>query len=155
MSRILAMLFLAGILVGAPLARAENHDGPDCPYGEDCGGEEHPAPPAPPAPPMHPGPELSLCAGTFQGYYFNDPAPVQFQIDPAGRWGELHVTAWWKGGMWYGQGYCREQSPDQASIEIYFPNAPVHRGVVRDNGACVEMEGRIDYGNYFRLRRTY
>lgn len=118
--------------------------------GQDDPGQVDPAPAPTPTPVPH---QDNLCSGRFEGYYLDDPAPLSFKIRQNGQWGELQVTAWWRGGMWYGQGICRQDGPNSASIEIYFPGAPVHRGMIHGNGRHARMEGRIDFGRFFRLRR--
>ncbi len=169
MFRIFALFALTLMIFAAPV-KAGDFPG-QCPNGDQCQenpsdpgqedpgqedpGQEDPLPPEEePAPAPVPAPiQGSLCGGRFEGYYLDDPSRVTFQIRQSGQWGELQVTAWWRGGMWYGQGVCRQTDRYHASIEIYFPGAPVHRGVITGNRRHAQMEGRIDYGRFFRLHR--
>jgi hypothetical protein len=125
-------------------------------FGRDL----QPVPPTVPPiePPPHeipPPPPLvgNLCAGVFQGSYFGTPEILVFKIEAAGPDGDLHVESWWRGGYWRGQGHCWQRSPESASIELYFPGAPVHRGAIQTSGQYVVMDGQIDGGYSFRLFR--
>jgi len=121
---------------------------------QDEPGQGNPGYPGPGFPDHGGGHYGSLCSGGFEGYYYGQPFPVAFQIQENG-FGQLHVQAWYNGGFWVGQGVCHQMNPFQASFEIYFPNAPVHRGVMSRNqfGATV-MEGQLDFHGPFRLQRT-
>jgi hypothetical protein len=149
--RILAVFALLslGAVVPAMAGDFPPHDG--C-KGYGC-------PPNTPVPPPHniptpPPMQEGLCSGVFDGWYFGQPGPVTFVIQQVGPAGELAVTSYWRGGMWQGQGLCRQMNACQAAIELYFPGAPVHRGVVNtDPRGFAVMDGQIDFGFAFRLAR--
>ncbi len=163
MIRIFSVLIILAIATQANLAKAGDYpQDPNCQKGEDCTppgqdpgqgpGQDPGQGPQNPLPPL--GPQAGLCTGLFEGFYANDPAPVTFNIKQTGPMGELHVTAWQRGSMWYGQGNCRQVGPGQASIELYFPNAPVQRGVVNADAEYAIIDGQIDNGPAFHLRRS-
>jgi hypothetical protein len=110
-------------------------------------------------PPGHGGPGFHegyyrLCSGGFQGHYYGQPYPVAFLIQDNG-FGQLHVQAWYAGGYWVGQGVCRPLNPYQASFELYFPHAPIHRGMIsRDQFGGTVMQGQLDFHGPFQLQRT-
>lgn len=92
------------------------------------------------------------CAGGFQGFYGNG-APVAFLIQQVGY--QLQVQAWYGYGTYYGTGLCTQLNAWQASFELYFPGAPIHRGVISNpqRGLTV-MEGQLDFHYGFQLQRT-
>jgi hypothetical protein len=146
----LLVVFFAGHLTAA---RAGDFPGnADCPKGQDCspdqGGPQDPEPqPLPSA--------VGFCGGLYEGYYSHDPmAPVTFSIQESQREGDISVTAWWRGSMWHGQGFCHQTGPYQAAIEIYFPGAPAQRGMINSDGQYSILDGQIDGGPSFHLRRT-
>jgi hypothetical protein len=104
--------------------------------------------------PGHGGNFGSLCSGGFEGFYMGQPFPVAFLVQDNG-FGQLAVQSWFRGGSWFGQGVCRQINPFQAQFELYFPGAPVHRGVISRNqfGATI-MEGQLDFHGPFQLQRT-
>lgn len=104
--------------------------------------------------PGHGGNFTSICSGGFEGFYLGQPFPVAFLVQDNG-FGQLSVQAWFRGGMYWGQGVCQQFSPFQAQFELYFPGAPIHRGYITRNqfGATV-MEGQLDFNGPFQLQRT-
>jgi hypothetical protein len=102
--------------------------------------------------PGHGGHYNGLCAGGFQGFYGNG-FPVAFLIQQVG-YNQLQVQAWYGGGMFYGTGLCAQINGYQASFELYFPGAPIHRGVISTNGYASVMEGQLDFHYPFQLQRT-
>ncbi|HEY8278277.1 MAG TPA: hypothetical protein VIH99_01550, partial [Bdellovibrionota bacterium] len=102
-------LVLLTFLLAAPLSvKADNPKCPGLDQGQGCPGTGDPQDPGqqepgkpdpgqqddPGEPPMG-----GFCAGYYEGYYFNQPGIVSFQVQE-NETGELHVTAWWRGGMW-------------------------------------------------------
>lgn len=94
------------------------------------------------------------CGGLFEGYYYGQPFPVAFMLQGS-AYGQLNAQSWFRGGSWYGQGVCRQMNAYQASFELYFPGAPIHRGVIsRNQFGAIIMDGQLDFHGPFQLQRT-
>lgn len=91
------------------------------------------------------------CAGGFEGLYGNG-LPVAFWIQQAGY--QLQVQAWYAGRVFFGTGVCQPINGWQAQFELYFPGAPIHRGMISGNGYQTVMQGQLDFHYGFQLQRT-
>lgn len=92
------------------------------------------------------------CSGGFQGFYGNG-LPVAFMIRQVG-YNQLQVQAWYGGYTYFGTGLCSPMNGWQAAFELYFPGAPIHRGVISTNGYGSVMQGQLDFHYGFELQRT-
>jgi|GEM_PF-3700095 len=171
MSRIIALFAVVVALASTNVLADQSNNSPcsypgykdgACPPDQNPG-DKNPKPDLPQRPrpphghpgnPGHGGDFGSICSGGFEGYYLGQPFPVAFLVHDNG-FGQLNVQAWFRGGIYWGQGVCQRFSPFQAQFEFYFPGAPIHRGYITRNqfGATV-MEGQLDFNGPFQLQRT-
>jgi hypothetical protein len=89
---------------------------------------------------------MDLCSGVFRGSYLGLPyGEVSFALN-RDRFGNLMVTAYFRGAAYYGNALCQQNDPWQAQIEFYFPNTPIHRGLIGIENNYVVIRGHQDGG---------